>query len=169
MPQSLELRCVGHSGAEDPAKDGNRRPTRFQKEQDALIQLFAIKAPDPTAFNVLSLAPEGSILRKVLRHFIKTDISFALPLFQTIMIAASWLTQSGAYLLVPGIGPILPTLWTIGLAESGSAKTLAADEVTTIFSSRGVAPVAMLPLGASDAQWIMDLAENNGSFAVDFR
>ena len=81
------------------------------------------------------------------------------------MLAASWLTQNGAVLEVDGVGRIRPTLWTISLAESGSAKTLAADRMTTILGDGlGGAPVRMLPVPGTDAQWIVDLADNNGAF-----
>ena len=134
-----------------------------QAEIQDLVQMFAAKVPDQD-FDILSLAPEGSLLRMVARHFQKTDISYALPIMHTIMLAASKLVQSGAYLEVRGIGHIVPTLWSICLAESGSAKTLASDEITKIFSDVDAAPVRMLPDAGSDAQWILEIQEYNGSF-----
>ncbi|SDG43264.1 hypothetical protein [Sulfitobacter delicatus] len=134
-----------------------------QAEIRELVQMFAAKLPEQD-FDVLALAPEGSLLKMVARHFQKTDISYALPIMHTIMLAASRLTQSGAYLEVPGIGRIMATLWSICLAESGSAKTLASDEITKIFSYGGASPVKMLPDAGSDAQWILEIDEHNGSF-----
>jgi hypothetical protein len=62
-------------------------------------------------------------------------------------------------------GELSNSLWTIGLAESGNAKTLAADRVTLILSGEDGPPVVrMLPACGSDAQWIQDLAADNGTF-----
>lgn len=132
-------------------------------ERETLILMLAHKTSAP-AFDLDRLAPQGSYLRAMLRHFDDTDISFAMPLFQLVMVAASWLTQNGAYLGVPGAGRIRPTLWTIGLAESGSAKTLATDRVWKILSTPAGGPVNRLGMVSSDAQWIIDLAEGNGAF-----
>lgn len=134
-----------------------------QAEIRDLVQMFAAKIPEQD-FDILALAPEGSLLKMVARHFQKTDISYALPIMHTVMLAASRLTQSGAYLEVPGLGRILPTLWSICLAESGSSKTLASDEITKIFSDGESTPVKMLPDSGSDAQWILEIEEHNGSF-----
>ncbi|PHR10168.1 MAG: hypothetical protein COB29_00755 [Sulfitobacter sp.] len=134
-----------------------------QAEIQDLVQMFAAKVPDQD-FDILSLAPEGSLLRMVARHFQKSDISYALPIMHTIMLAASRLTQSGAYLDVRGIGRIWATLWSICLAESGSSKTLASEEIIKVFSDGDAAPVKMLPDAGSDAQWILEIEEHNGSF-----
>ncbi|SFQ04827.1 Protein of unknown function [Tranquillimonas alkanivorans] len=133
------------------------------EEWNALVRMLAIKT-DPESFDVRSLAPEGSYLARLLRHFDETDISYAIPLMKLVMVAASWLTQRGATLEVPGLGDIVPTHWIIGLAESGEAKTLASDEVMRILSLDGECPVSQLAAPGSDAQWIDDLAENNGSY-----
>ncbi|MCL7466841.1 hypothetical protein [Phaeovulum sp. NW3] len=132
-------------------------------ERETLILMLAHKTAAP-AFDLDRLAPQGSYPRAMLRHFDDTDISFAMPLFQLVMVAASWLTQNGAYLDVPGTNPIRPTLWTIGLAESGSAKTLATDRVWKILSTPEGGPVNRLGMVSSDAQWIIDLEEDNGAF-----
>jgi hypothetical protein len=145
-------------------KSGPRRRALTDDERRLLTMMLTMKR-DPLALDVMRLVPKGSFLARVLRHFLDTDISFALPHFQTVMLAASWLTQNGAVLEIDGVGRIRPTLWTISLAESGSAKTLAADRMTTILGDGlGGAPVQMLPVPGTDAQWIVDLAENNGAF-----
>ena len=87
-----------------------------------------------------------------------------MPLMSTIMLAASWLTQNGAHLKIPGVGTILPTLWTVGLAESGSSKTLASEEIMSIFSIDGQPPVTIVPPPQSAPQWIIDLSERNGGY-----
>ena len=144
-------------------KDGRRKPLT-EKERRHLVMILTMKA-DPLALDIARLVPEGSFLKRVQRHFDETDISYALPVFQTVMIAASWLTQNGARLEIPGVGEILPTLWTIGLAESGAAKTLATDRMTMILGDgSGNPPVRTLPSPGSDAQWIEDLAHDNGVF-----
>jgi hypothetical protein len=74
------------------------------------------------------------------------------------------LTQNGASLAVPGVGTIRPTLWNIGLAESGSSKTLASEEVAAILSDGDGPSVSFLPPPQSAPQWIIDLAEQNGAF-----
>lgn len=133
-------------------------------ERENLILMLAYKAK-AVAFDLDKLAPHGSVLRAMLRHFDDTDISYAMPLYQLISVSAAWLTQNGAYLEVPGAGRIRPTLWTIGVAESGSSKTLASDRVWKILSSPdGIPPVNKLGMVSTDAQWIIDLAENNGAF-----
>ena len=140
---------------------GTRRLTK--SESEALIQMLAIKTA-PEEFDIRSLIPRGSFLERVMRHFEDTDISYALPIMHVVMTAASYLTQAGACLKVPGVGEVLPTLWTIGLADSGSSKTLASEEIDRIIS-RGKNPaVIRLPTGCTDAQWIVELHANNGSF-----
>lgn len=142
-----------------------RRGTRRLKksERDALIQMLAVKA-EPEEFDIRSLIPRGSFLERIARHFDDTDISYALPIMHVVMTAASYLTQNGASLRVPGVGEVLPTLWMIGLAPSGSSKTLAPEEVDRIIS-RGTSPdVGRLATGCTDAQWIVELHQNNGSF-----
>lgn len=143
-------------------RGGSRKLT--DKQAEALIGMFAYKR-DAAALDVFKLAPPGSFLRRALRHFDATDISYALPLFQAVMLAASWLTQKGARLQIDGLGTVRPTLWTVGLSESGSAKTLAADRILSLLSDDpGERPVEMLPAPGSDAQWIEDLAEQNGAY-----
>lgn len=143
-------------------KRGARKLTKTQAE--AVVSMFAHKRNE-AALDVERLAPPGSFLRRILRHFDDTDISYALPLFQVVMLAASSLTQNGACLEIKGLGRIRPTLWTIGLAESGSAKTLASDRITSFLSDEhGNTLVEMLPAPGSDAQWIEDLAVKNGAF-----
>lgn len=142
-------------------RKGTRRLTK--SECEALIQMLAVKAA-PEEFDIRSLIPKGSILERFARHFDETDISYALPIMHVVMTAASYLTQNGACLEVPGVGRILPTLWTIGLAGSGSSKTLASEEIDRIIS-RGKKPaVTRLATGCTDAQWIVELHANNGSF-----
>jgi hypothetical protein len=140
---------------------GRRGLTKAERE--SLVQMFAVKA-SAQDFDVRSLAPRGSFLDRALRHFEDTDISYALPIMQVIMTAASMLTQKGAYLDVPGVGRTLPTLWTVGLAGSGSSKTLAAEEIDRIVSLGTTERVGKLPTGCTDAQWIVELHENNGAF-----
>jgi len=142
-----------------------RKGTRRLKksERDALIQMLAVKAA-PEEFDVRSLIPRGSFLERVVRHFEETDISFALPLMQVVMTAASFLTQNGACLEVPGVGRVLPTLWTIGLAGSGSSKTLASEEIDRIIARGRHPAVTRLATGCTDAQWIVELHDNNGAF-----
>jgi hypothetical protein len=145
-------------------RSGRRARPLTDEERRLLVMMLTIKR-DPLALDIERLVPKGSFLARVRRHFVETDISFALPIFQTIMIAASWLTQNGAKLEIAGVGEIQPTLWTIALAESGSAKTLAASRMTAILGDgNGTAPVRMLPSPGSDAQWIVDLAHDNGAF-----
>lgn len=100
----------------------------------------------------------------MLRHFEDTDISYSMPLMATIMLTASWLTQRGACLDVPGVGKVKPTLWNIGLAESGSSKTLASEEIMSIFAEGDQPAVSMLPPPQSAPQWIIDLSGDNGAY-----
>jgi hypothetical protein len=145
-------------------KSGGRRRPLSDDEARLLVMMLTINR-DPLALDIQRLVPKGSFLARVARHFDDTDISYALPVFQTVMIAASHLLQNGARLQVEGVGEILPSLWTIALAESGSAKTLAAGRIMSIFGEGdGVAPMRTLPSPGSDAQWIVDLADENGAF-----
>jgi hypothetical protein len=132
-------------------------------ERAELVRIMSARVPDQP-FDVMRLAPKGSFLARMLRHFDETDISYSMPLMSTVMFAASWLTQNGAHLAVPGIGTIHPTLWNIGLAESGSSKTLASEEVAAILSEGDEPPVSFLPPPQSAPQWIIDLSEQNGAF-----
>jgi hypothetical protein len=140
---------------------GKRRPLK-QEEVEQLLALLSAKEC-PEALSVDRLIPEGSLLERICRFFKSTDTSYALPLFQLIMIASSYLTQGGANLWIPGFGTKRPILWTIALAKSGSSKTLATDKVAEILLPHSQ-DVRMFPTGATDAQWIVDLAENNGSY-----
>lgn len=142
-----------------------RRGTRTltKAERESIVQLFAVKAPQED-FDVRSLAPRGSFLERIIRHFDDTDISYAMPIMQVIMITASKLTQQGAYLDVQGVGRVLPTLWMVGLASSGSSKTLAAEEIDRIVSLGSTKEVNRLATGCTDAQWIVELNDNNGAF-----
>jgi hypothetical protein len=132
-------------------------------EREAFIQMLAIKTA-PEEFDIRNLIPKGSFLEHIVRHFEDTDISFALPVMHVVMTAASFLTQNGAYLEVPGVGRVLPTLWNIGLAGSGSSKTLASEEIDRIISRGEGPPLKRLATGCTDAQWIVELSDNNGAF-----
>lgn len=119
---------------------GRNKRQLTDEDRDTLIRMLAVKV-DAAGFDVRQLAPQGSYIARMLRHFDDTDISYALPLMQLVMVAASWLTQIGAHVDVPGLGRILPSLWTVGLAESGEAKTLASEDAMRILSLDGTAPV----------------------------
>lgn len=135
-----------------------------ENEQDQLIAMLALK-DCPEALSVEGLIPQGSFPDRLCKFFQKSDASYALPLFQLIMIASSYLTQGGAALWVDGLGRQRPILWTIALASSASSKTVATDKVAEILLPKGKdAPVRMFPLGSTDAQWIVDLKENNGAY-----
>lgn len=144
-------------------ENGKSRKLRADEKMDIIRMLAQKERPD--ALDVLALVPKGSFLARVLTFFKDTDCSYALPLWQLIMIAASYLTQGGAGTTIAGLGHIRPNLWTLALAPSGSAKTLAADEVAKILIPDGsLTPIRMLATGSTDAQWIIDLADNNGSY-----
>ena len=72
---------------------GRRQRRLTDEERQTLILMLAQKR-DEAAFDLDRLAPEGSFLKSLTRHFGDTDISYALPLFQLVMVAASWLTSS---------------------------------------------------------------------------
>jgi len=153
---------INHLSGDIQIKRGGELHPLSEKDEKALIQMLAIKTGPSVDHR--NLAPAGSILDRVVRHFAKTDIPNMLPLMQVVMIASSYLTQNGAYLEIKGVGQIRPILWNICLADSGSSKTLATNEVLKIFSADGEPPVRLLPTGSTDAQWILDLKENNGAF-----
>ena len=132
-------------------------------EKKALVQMLAFKSK-PEPFEIDQLVPEGSFLKRLCRHFSDTDISHALPIFHLISLAASFLTQGSARLDIPGVGDIRPTLWLIGLAPSGSAKTLAISEVEKIMKQGSTPLVRRFPNGCTDAEWINELHVNNGAF-----
>lgn len=134
-----------------------------EDEITCMLMMLASKSKAP-AFDINRLIPEGSFLKAITQHFKKSDISYALPLFQLIMTSASWLTQNGAHLKIEGIEPLYPTLWTIGLAESGASKTTATNRVMKILSTDGVEPVRRFDAPSTDAQWIEELAEKNGGY-----
>ena len=142
---------------------GRSRRRLSDEERDVLVGMFAHKV-GTTPFDIRTLAPAGSFSARLLRHFDDTDISYAVPLFTLVSTAASWLTQNGAHLEVPGVGEIVPTMWTVLLAESGEAKTLASDEVMKCLSLDGESPVSLLPDPGSDAQWIDDVATDPTAF-----
>lgn len=145
-------------------KENGRRRSLKREECEQLVALLAAKEC-PEALAVDGLVPNGSFFDRLCRFFKKTDASYALPLFQLIMIVSSYLTQGGATLWIPGLGTKRPILWTIALAGSGSSKTLATDKVAEILMPKGHdSGVMMFPTGSTDAQWIMDLAENNGAY-----
>lgn len=142
-------------------RSGRRVPLNTA-ERETLLEMFASKSD--RSVEIKELAPPGSFLAHVLRHFRDTDISYALPLMSTITHMASLLTQRGVGLVLPNGARIRPTIWAIGLAESGSSKTLAFDELHAILVERSGVALRMLPKAATDAQWLLDLAESNGSF-----
>ena len=144
--------------------DNGKRRALTQRERDELIAMLSFKER-PEALTIDPLVPQGSFIARLLRLFEQTDASYALPLWQLIMIAASYLTQGGATLFIPGLKPHRPVLWTIALAPSGSSKTLATDMVASILNAgTGADGIQMFPTGATDAQWIIDLGNNNGSY-----
>lgn len=133
-------------------------------DRNELIAMLSHKER-PDALDLAPLVPEGSFIEKLLRFFKETDSSYALPLFQLISLTASFLTQGGASVYFDGLGKIRPILWTIALAPSGSAKTLATDKVAEILTPRhGKTQIRTLPTSTTDAQWIIDLSENNGAY-----
>lgn len=156
------------NGPEQSVLDGlrvrtakGRRPLT-KKERGDLLAMLAPKIP--VGIEIVDLAPRGSFPARLLRHFRDTDISFALPLMSVITHMASLLTQRGVNLVLPNGSRVRPSIWAIGLAESGSSKTLAFEEVQRILVDRAQVPIAMLPTGSTDAQWLLDLEENNGAF-----
>ncbi|MBW0157627.1 DUF3987 domain-containing protein [Sedimentimonas flavescens] len=145
-------------------KDGRQTRVLTSKEKSDLAVMLAVKER-PEALDITPLIPRGSYLERMVMHFKNTDTSYALPLFQLIMVAASWLTQNGAVTLIPGLAPLRPILWTIALAASGSSKTLATERVAEALADEGAKePVKMFPTGCTDAEWIISLLHNNGSF-----
>ncbi|MBB3995464.1 hypothetical protein GGR95_003120 [Sulfitobacter undariae] len=144
-------------------ENGRKRPLN-QKECDELIAMLKFKER-PEALSIAPLIPKGSYLERLLRFFDDTDTSYTLPLWQLIMIASSHLTQGRAYLPIPGLPDHSPILWTIALAPSASSKTLATKTVAQILTNNdGSSSLRMFPSGGTDAQWIVDLADNNGSY-----
>lgn len=144
-------------------ENGRSRPLN-QKERDELIAMLTVKERSE-ALSIDPLVPKGSYIARMLRFFHQTDASYALPLWQMIMIASSYLSQGGAHLSIPGMKDHSPILWTIALAPSASSKTLATETVADILTEKdGISGVRMLPCGGTDAQWIIDLADNNGSY-----
>jgi len=144
-------------------RDGKGRRGASPEDLALLGAMLAHKT-DPNGLSVTPLVPQGSFLARMGRYFAETDIPAILPVMQTVMIAASWLTQAGATLAIPGLAPIRPTLWTVALAPSGSSKTLSASTILKMLGEDGQSPVAMFPCGSTDAQWILDLQDNNGAF-----
>nr|WP_319515783.1 hypothetical protein [uncultured Cohaesibacter sp.] len=134
-----------------------------EANKKALIQMLAFKS-EPEQFEIDQLIPEGTYIKRLCRHFADTDISYELPIFHVIAVASSFLTQGGARLEVPGVGDILPTLWLIGLASSGSSKTLAISEIDRIMEQGSTPLVRKLATGCTDAEWIIELCGNNGAF-----
>ncbi|MBI6630889.1 DUF3987 domain-containing protein [Pontibaca salina] len=144
---------------------GKKRPLN-ELEQSTVIAMLSIKER-PDVLSIDHLVPKGSFIERLLGFFKESDISYALPLWQLIMLSASILTQGGATLSIPGMKEKRPILWTIVLAPSGSSKTLATDTVTDILSDDGEeSNIAMFPNGGTDAQWIIDLDENNGTYVL---
>ncbi|SMX49919.1 DUF3987 domain-containing protein [Maliponia aquimaris] len=141
-----------------------RRRALNDGEREQIIAMLAIREC-PEALSVDSLIPKGSYLEHISSYFKKTDVSYVLPLIQLIMIASSYLTQGGATLWIPGLGCQRPILWTMALAPSASSKTLATDKVAEILLPKGKNDfVRMLPKAGSDAQWIIEVKENNGGY-----
>ncbi len=158
-PNSADARLL------DEVRVGRGRKQRklTDEERMMLIQLMALKGRVSTDLH--DIAPPGSFIAMILRHFKATDISYALPFMGLLSIAASRLTQMKASVAIPGVGNIRPTLWNCILASSGSAKTLGLDELFRILSEPDErAPVEMLPIAGSDAQWIIELENHNGAF-----
>ncbi|ETW10831.1 hypothetical protein ATO8_20289 [Roseivivax marinus] len=142
--------------------DGKLKDLTDDQREIVLSMIAARERPE--VLNATRLAPEGSVLSRVLRLVDNTNISYTLALAQIISLAAAWLTQNGARLSVPGLGTIRPTLWSIALGDSADCKTLASTTITRILrDSTGDDPVQMLPDAGSDAQWIEELAAHNGS------
>lgn len=154
-PEAMTLR---------PVRVKTARGTRVlsNEEHAALIQMLAVPT-ESERFDVYSLMPKGSYLDRIGRHFHDTDISYSISVMQMISVAASWLTQNGACLEVAGVGRVLPTLWTVGLAPSGSSKTMASEEIDKILGLSDQT-ISRLPTGSTAAQWIVDLHQDNGSF-----
>ncbi|SFF05939.1 Protein of unknown function [Sulfitobacter brevis] len=160
--QAKEAQDVLFSGL-NVVENGKRRMLT-ENERDELIAVLALRER-PEALSVESLIPKGSFSERLCSFFKETDASYALPLFQLISMASSFLTQTGATIQIPGLNPKRPILWTIVLASSGSSKTLATDKVAEMLQPQNTEnPIHMFPTGATDAQWIIDLAENNGSY-----
>ncbi|MGR3632487.1 MAG: hypothetical protein ACU0A8_10280 [Limimaricola soesokkakensis] len=142
---------------------GKQRPLKASEEEQIIAMLALRECPE--ALSVESLIPKGSYLEQISSYFRKTDVSYVLPVIQLIMIASSYLTQAGATLWIPGLGCKRPILWTMALASSASSKTLATDKVAEILLPEGQNDtVRMLPKAGSDAQWIVEVKDHNGSY-----
>ncbi len=95
-------------------KGKGQRP--LTADEETLLLMMLAKKSKAYAFDIDRLIPEGSFLQSITQHFKDSDVSYALPLFQLIMVSASWLVQNGASLNVKGIEPILPALTAFRLA-----------------------------------------------------
>jgi len=136
----------------------------LNKEQRRdLLAMMALKIDPARALEPARLIPKGSIMNIIARGFDNTDINPLIGVFYIVTLAASHLTQRGAYLEIANVPAIRPTLWTICQAESGSSKTLATDLVNRALRPDGGFPVRKLPPMGTAAQWVIDLAESNGA------
>ena len=70
------------------AGDGSRGRRALDEDERRFVLAFLGAKRDEAAADVGRLIPRGSFLARVVRHFNDTDISYSLPLFDVIMVAA---------------------------------------------------------------------------------
>ncbi|MGY3436785.1 MULTISPECIES: hypothetical protein [unclassified Marinovum] len=133
-------------------------------ELDTLVAMLSLQSR-PKALDLEGLLPQGSYLRRLCSCFGKSDAGPTVALFQLIAVAASWLTQNGAAIQIPGLHPKRPILWTIALTQDEHGARRATKKMNEILFPNEDAPgVRRLVTEGRDLNWINDLADNNGAF-----
>jgi len=129
---------------------------RKSDETRGMITTMLNKKVSPEIWRGMMAVPPGSVLESVLEAFkMETDIPLELPFFTMLHFISGYLL-SKRIKMTGKFGSIYPELWTIVLAESGTGKTFAHDQIAKH------APVkSEFPECNSGAKFIDAFQENN--------
>jgi len=129
---------------------------RKSDETRGMITAMLNKKVSPEIWRGMMAVPPNSVLESVLEAFkMETDIPLELPFFTMLHFVSGYLL-SKRIKMTGRFGSIYPELWTIVLAESGTGKTFAHDQIAKH------APVKSdFPECNSGAKFIDAFQENN--------
>ena len=96
-----------------------------EKRQEILSNLLAtLRAGDIDASPLASVPAVGTPLEYILRDYQNSSsIPLGIPFWTIFTLTAQFLVQRGAAACLPDGSRVLPTLYTLILADSGEAKT----------------------------------------------
>lgn len=131
-----------------------------EKTDDFQIMKFALKKQTmKSPWKGLVATPPSSFLEKIIHVFYtKTDIPLEIPFFTALSHLSAYLLKEDVVINLNG-QKILPDIWTIVLASSGSGKSFASGAISKYINAD-----SYFPDSSSSAMFVQNLLNNNKGF-----